>query len=120
MILIQLILVVGLGVILLIFLSNPRSLKVQAWKKLMGVAFLATAAVFIIFPDLANRVAQLVGVGRGADLLLYCLVLAFVFVSLSLYIQLKHEQTKIVKLARKIAILEANIRPGQKSTGSKR
>lgn len=53
--------------------------------------------------------AKYLGVGRGADLLLYFLTLSFLFMVISVYLTFIEQQEKIVKLARKIALLEKQI-----------
>lgn len=108
MIVIQILLIAGFLVLLLALLTNPRNLKIQAGKKILGILFIVAAVFFIIFPDKSNDIAHFVGVGRGADLLLYILILSFIFVTLSFYLRIKEEQNRTVKIARKIAILEAN------------
>ena len=118
MIIIQLILITGFFALVAFFLSNPRSLKIQAWKKVIGILFLITAIVFIANPDSSNYVANKVGVGRGADLQLYLLTLAFIFVSLSNYIRSKQDHNRVVILARKIAIAEALTRKNKSKNES--
>jgi small membrane protein len=110
MILIQIILIVSFVALMAYFLFNPQNLKIQAWKKVLGVFFLLTAVLFILYPESSNFIANKLGVVRGADLLLYMLTLAFIFVSISSYIKSKQEHNNVVILARKIAILEANQR----------
>ena len=49
----------------------------------------------------------MLGVGRGADLLLYATVAALVFSLLVIYAKFKDAEVKIAQLARHIAILES-------------
>lgn len=107
MILIQLILLVGVLVVLIKFLTYSDSSKIQAWKKIIMLSITIMAIVFIFSPDLLNGAAHSLGVGRGTDLLLYVLTLVFIFSQLNNYIKDKEEHKKIVLLARKISILEA-------------
>lgn len=60
-----------------------------------------------MFPDSLNSLAQRVGVGRGADLILYVLFVAFIFFVLNVYIKFKQQQDTIFRLARKLALIEA-------------
>ena len=105
--LVQLLLVTAILFILIRFLSSRNSFQTQAWKKILLLLFLLTAIVLIISPNILDGVAHFVGVGRGADLLLYALTIAFIFQVLSNYVKSKEEQKRIVILARKIAITEA-------------
>jgi hypothetical protein len=52
-------------------------------------------------------VAKLVGVGRGADLLLYLLVVAFMLITVILFRRLSDLERKYVVLARTLAIRDA-------------
>jgi len=109
MILIQLVLIAGFLILLIKFLLDPNSSQIRAWKKLIGLLFVPLAIIFVLFPNEANTVAHTVGVGRGADLLLYVLTLAFIFVCINLYMKSKQDQRRITELTRKLAILEAKI-----------
>ena len=64
--------------------------------------------VAVIFPEMVNQIAHLFGVGRGADLLLYILVLSFIGYVVNDYIHRQNEKDVIYRLARKLALLEAN------------
>lgn len=108
MIAIQIILIAGFCTLLLFFLGNPKNLRIQAWKKIFGLMFIVIAIFFVIFPDISNSIAHSVGVSRGADLMLYILILAFVFVTINMYIRIQQDENKIDTLARKLAITEAN------------
>ena len=107
---IQLVLIGAFIFLLGRFLSNPHSSQVRAGKKILGVLFTLAAIIVIAFPDLSNEVAHAVGVGRGADLLIYLVTVGFIFNSVNMYIKEKQDQKKLTMLARKVAILEANIK----------
>jgi hypothetical protein len=107
MILIQLILIAAIIAVLVAFLSSRNSSQTQAWKKILLFVLAAAAIILVIFPNTLNGVAHFVGVGRGADLLLYALTVAFIFEQLNNYIKNKEEQRRIVILCRKVAIEEA-------------
>lgn len=114
MIAIQVILILAFAFLLYRLLTSPNSYQIKAWTKIFGVLFVLGAISVIIFPDSANTVAHWVGVTRGADLLLYVLTLSFIFTILNLYIKEKQENRRLVSLARKVAILEANLRRSKK------
>jgi hypothetical protein len=108
MILIQIILILAFIVFLFRFLSNPSSYQIRAWTKILAVLFVILAVITVLFPNSTNAVAHWLGISRGADLLLYFLTLVVIFFIFNSYIQEKRLQKKIVILARKIAIMEAN------------
>ncbi len=107
MIVIQLLLIVAILFVIIRFLSSRNTSQTQAWKKILLLFFAISAIVLVLAPNILNGIAHVLGVGRGADLLLYALTVAFVFVQLNNYIKTKEEQKRIVILARKIAITEA-------------
>lgn len=110
MIVIQIILIIAFVLMMVRFLANPNSYQARAWQKIAGVLLFIVALVAVLFPNTLNRVAHTVGVGRGTDLLLYLLTLAFVFVTLKLYVKSQYERQQLFKLARKLALLEAELR----------
>lgn len=108
MILIQIILFVSFIFLLVIFLANRNTAKIKAWKKLVLIAFIVLALIVILNPGLSDQLAHRLGVGRGADLLLYCLAMAFVFQVLNNYIKSKDEQRRMAFVVRELAIIKAN------------
>ncbi len=84
-----------------------NSAKIRAWRKIAMVAFVVFAIFSILYPNITNDIAQEVGVGRGADLLLYAISVAVVFLGMHSYIKFRQLEQTMVKLARKIALLEA-------------
>lgn len=82
----------------------------KAWKKIGLVLFATAMVVAVLFPNLTNDLAHLVGVGRGADLLLYITVLMFIFYALNGYLHQQDQRDALFRLARKIALIDANER----------
>lgn len=105
---IQAILIVFIILVLIWFLANRTTTSLRAWKRIAILGFLGFAMVSVVDPQLTSRIANFLGVGRGADLLLYFLALAFFMYVLNQYLHNQDEQKKITKLARKVAIVEAN------------
>jgi small membrane protein len=71
------------------------------------VGGLAAAALSVVFPGRLTWVAHKVGVGRGADLVLYILVVTFMLVSVILFRRIADLERKYVVVARALAIREA-------------
>jgi len=86
-------------------------MRSQAWGKICVVLLFGFAIVAVLSPEATNRLAHRVGVGRGADLLIYTLAIAFLGALLRYYIHRQADATKIVRLTRRLAILEANQNP---------
>ena len=107
--LIKVILIVGILVVaILLIRSREGSDKKLALRRLSISVFAILAVVAILWPSITSKVALLVGVQRGADLLLYLLVIAF-FASLAYQSKRAHyQQRKITRLARELAIMNAH------------
>ena len=74
--LIQILLIVGvLFVVARLFRS--RGARAQAIRRVGLMLFAAFAVVSILFPTVWNGIANVLGVGRGTDMVLYALVVAF-------------------------------------------
>ena len=63
--------------------------------------------IAVLRPDWVDWLAHKVGVGRGTDLVLYVLAIAFVFVSVNTYFRLKAQAARFTELARAIALRDA-------------
>jgi hypothetical protein len=84
--------------------AESRKSPVVAW---LSVAVSLVALFFVWFPSQSTRVAEFVGIGRGADLILYLWSCISLIVLLNLHLKLRTQQEMITKLARTIAL--ANI-----------
>lgn len=108
MILIIQILVVVIAVaVALISLVQRGTYFGKAWKKIFLVALSVLMIVAVLFPNVTNGIANMVGVGRGADLLLYVTVLAFIVYALNNYLNQQEQRDRLFRLARRVALMEA-------------
>lgn len=108
MILIQAILILLLVGIGANFIGSRNSSRTRAVKKLFLLLSIPAAIVFTLFPDTTTYIANKVGVGRGADLLLYCLIVLVIFQIFDNYAKAAEEKRQIATLTRRLAIIEAN------------
>jgi small membrane protein len=70
--------------------------------------FVASAGIYFVWmPEHSTQLAELVGIGRGVDLILYIWVCISLIVLLNLHLKLRTQMELITTLARKIAIAEA-------------
>ena len=100
---IQILLTLGLVVLILYAYAQ------RATSRLIPVVMTTIGVVglyFVWLPDHANDLAHLVGVGRGADLVLYCWILISLIVTLNLHIVVRSNLRLITELARHIALSE--------------
>lgn len=79
----------------------------QAVRRLGILALAAFAIVSILAPELWTKVASVVGIGRGTDLLLYMLVVAFFSFTVTSYKRWREMELRITRLARLVAISSA-------------
>jgi small membrane protein len=77
---------------------NLRLLRAVVW---------AVTAVAIANPDLPQAVAHRIGIGRGADLVLYVFVLAFLGASFYFYSRYVRLQRQLTDVVRHLAIQNA-------------
>jgi hypothetical protein len=105
-VLIQLVLIVVV-VLTAVRLLRDRGARTQAVRRLGLVLFAAVAVWSILFPSVWNHFARLVGVGRGTDMVLYALVVAFLSFTLTTYVRFREFETRYTKLARRLALDEA-------------
>lgn len=103
---IQLLLVAGI-VAIVAWLFITRGAKQLAVRRLLVIAFALFAVFTVLFPGSLSRIANLVGVGRGADLLLYMTVLVLLgFLALQ-EARTKAAEKRTTYLARRLALDEA-------------
>jgi len=107
--------VIGLAVFLLRSHGTNRG---GAYVKIGMAMFLIFAAYAVVRPDDVTWVASVLGVGRGADLVLYALVVGFGFLAISTYLRFKEVELKYARLARAIALNDAERRYAGGSVGA--
>ncbi|MET3162624.1 UNVERIFIED_ORG: hypothetical protein ABIB19_001026 [Arthrobacter sp. UYEF10] len=84
--------------------SNARHLAIR---RIMLLIFAFAAVMSIFFPELLSRLANMLGVGRGTDLVLYATIVSFFVFMATTYQRFRHAETSLTKLSRRIAIDEA-------------
>ena len=107
--LIQVLLLVAILTTLVFFVRRRHGVQMQAMKRLglIGFAMLNVYAVFQ--PEDVTWVANQVGVGRGTDLVLYGLVVAFMFGMLNFYLRFREIDRRFTDLARTLALRQAEV-----------
>jgi len=104
---IQILLIAAVVALLVYLLRSRTNAKAKAWVKVGYVLFVIAAIYAILRPDDTTVVANWLGVDRGADLLSYALVIAFVFTTLSTYLRFKELELRYARLARAVALQSA-------------
>jgi hypothetical protein len=99
-------------------LSRLRAGAVSRASRLFRVLVWATAAAAIAFPGLVQDVASAIGIGRGADVVLYVFVLTFLATAFYFYSRQVQLQRQVTQLVRHVALSEA--RRGGRGDGDPR
>lgn len=105
--LIKILLLAAIVVVTAMLTRSTAGVRHQAVRRLMLVAFVVLAAVAILFPRLLTQLAQAVGVGRGADLLLYGLTVVFLGYVAASYRRMRQMEQQVTTLARELALRAA-------------
>ena len=106
---IQLLLIVAIVVLAAFVMRRTGADSHLAIRRLLLGLFVVVAILSVLFPQWLSWVANLVGVGRGTDLLLYALVVVFLAFIYTQYRRNTEQQRQVTLLARRIALLEARI-----------
>ncbi|MGA2714151.1 MAG: DUF2304 domain-containing protein [Bryobacteraceae bacterium] len=75
--------------------------------RLMALLLFLTATILVIFPDVTTVIAHALGVGRGADLVLYVSLVTGIDVALLLYLRIRDLEQRISRLVREVALRDA-------------
>jgi hypothetical protein len=107
-VLIKIVLLVCIAVFGVLAMRGAHSATRRALWRLAGLAVLAGGALSVLVPDALTWVAHQVGIGRGADLLLYALAVTFLVVVTVLFRRLAELEQRCVVLARAVALSQAD------------
>ena len=92
-----------LGVVIYAWTEYKRAPAVA----LLSAMVSACGVYFIWFPETSTHWAEIVGIGRGADLVLYTWSCVSLLVILNLHLKLRSQLEMITGLARTVAIANA-------------
>ncbi len=106
---VQVILVLAAVAALVYFVRRQHNIRIRASKRVAFFAFIALNIYAVLLPAHVTWAAQLIGIGRGTDLVLYLLVIAFVFGMLNTYLRQREISEHLTDLARTMAIREAEL-----------
>ena len=92
-------------ILLVLALVVVRQMKVSKRVRLIVLFMLGTGAYLVWQPEHTNAVAQMLGVGRGADLLLYVWIVLTLSVILLLYLKIVEMNQMLTEIARRLTLL---------------
>ena len=95
------------GLILTALLAIGSAMGLLRRRSLMALIWFAlwtTACIAFAWPDLTVRAAHLLGIGRGADLVFYCAIVAMLIGFFLVYQRLYRIEQHITRLTRAMAL----------------
>ncbi|OBG01628.1 DUF2304 domain-containing protein [Mycolicibacter sinensis] len=104
---IKVLLIAAVMALLIYLLLSRRSAQSRAWVKVGYLVFVVAGIYAVLRPDDTTVVANWLGVRRGTDLMLYVLIIAFAFTTLSTYMRFRDLELRYARLARVIALAQA-------------
>ncbi|MDR2372694.1 MAG: DUF2304 domain-containing protein [Bifidobacteriaceae bacterium] len=102
-------------VMVALVMGRGHGARRQALRRLGLAAFAGLAVASILQPDMLTWVAQKINVGRGADLLLYALIVVFLSYVSTRHVRDQRTWRQLTALARRVALLEA---PAPRAAGA--
>lgn len=104
---IQILLIAAIVVLAVFMMRRTGADSHLAIRRILMGLFVVVAILSVLFPQWLSWLAQLVGVGRGTDLVLYGLIVMFLAFVYAQYRSNTQQQRQLTLLSRKIALLEA-------------
>jgi len=98
---IKIVLIALFSLIGLVAISQLRAARILSGTL---IVLCGLAIISILYQDLANTIAHAVGVGRGADLVLYLFIPAALLMQLLQYLSYKSLERSITDLSRHLAL----------------
>ena len=70
----------------------------------------------VLFPEITGKIARSVGIGRGADAVVYTSIVLIFYLVFRLYIYLQDIRQEITTLIRKLALKQLSEKNAKKTT----
>ncbi|HWL61108.1 MAG TPA: DUF2304 domain-containing protein [Microbacteriaceae bacterium] len=104
---IKIILVAAVILVAALIVWPGRGARRVALRRLGTILLVFAAIAAIVFPEITGTIANFLGVGRGADLLLYGTVVAFLGFAFTTRIEKRRVDAQLTQIARAQAIASA-------------
>lgn len=101
---IQVVLILALAVLLVYAISQRSKAPGPALAMIVGAI---VGVALVLFPETTTMIAEWLGVGRGADLVLYLFVLMTLAAIFNLHLRNRATAVRLTELARAIALMSA-------------
>lgn len=107
---IQFLLVPAVVVAVVLSLRSRNSVRGQARRKILAALTVVAGVLSVVFPGMLQQLADVVGVTRGTDLLLYALAVVLIYLVGSVSVRFREQEARLTRLAREVALTEAETR----------
>jgi len=101
---IQFILIIFIILVLIRIFSRFRNQDITGQEFFLWLIFWLVVGTAVMFPQKTDLIAKLVGVSRGADLLMYLSVLVLFFIVFKILVKLEKINRNLTKIVRNLAI----------------
>jgi len=95
---------------IIIFGMYVASHRLGGMQLLAALGLLAGGITFVVWPSAAQWVAERVGVGRGADLIVYFAIVGGLFAAANFYFRFKRQEQQMIAVVRELALRNARVR----------
>jgi hypothetical protein len=109
-VIIQFLLVPAIVLAVVLSLRSRNSVRGQARRKILAALTVVAGVVSVVFPSVLQAIADWTGVTRGTDLLLYALAIVLIYLVGSVSVRFREHEARLVRLAREVALTEAETR----------
>ena len=106
--------VIALPLLLAMMIATAAAITRRRITPRVGLFWLIVwigAAVSIAFPEIPSVVARLLGIGRGADLVLYLSILFMLGAFFGIYLRFRRIDEQMTEIVRHLAIRDADEPP---------
>lgn len=84
--------------------SRFRKRQVPVWAAGLWILFWIAIGIVAIIPEFTNRLADLLGIGRGADVVVYSAIVVIVALLFRMSVRLEQLDRAITKVTRELAL----------------
>jgi len=101
--------ILGMGLVVLRY----RQRKISTLAFLLWLVLWTGAAAVIVFPNSSVIVARLLGIGRGADLVLYTSLIVTLYLLFRMYVRLEQVNREVTQIVRALALRDRSLKQSQ-------
>ncbi|MBI2482555.1 DUF2304 domain-containing protein [Candidatus Uhrbacteria bacterium] len=88
-----------------------RQQKMQVGTFLLWLMLWSAVAVVAIVPDMTSRIAGVLGIGRGADVVVYTAIVLLLVLVLRLSVRIEQLDRAITRVVRELALRDGRTHP---------